>query len=244
MSQAADGDKSILLGHPSYVWRAGQERRLDLVRRHAPLAGRRILDAGCGVGTYVAAFRRYTGAVYGLDLDAEKVAQAAAHLPGLVVASVDALPFAAGSFDLVLSHEVLEHVADDRAAVAEAVRVLRPGGRLAIYVPNRLYFFETHGVFWRGTYRFGNVPLVNWLPTRWRNRLCPHVRAYTARGLRRLLDGLPVKVVVHSQVYPGFDNVVARWPRLGGWLRRVFYALERTPLRAFGLSHLLIVERL
>lgn len=243
MTQTGAGDKSILLGHPSYVWRAGQERRLNLIRRYASLEGQRVLDAGCGVGLYVAAFRRFTEAAYGVDLDTEKVAQAAAHSPHVQVASVEALPFADGSFDLVLSHEVVEHVADDRAAVAEAVRVLRPGGRLVIYAPNRLYFFETHGFFWRGEYRFGNVPLINWLPDAWRDRLCPHVRAYSARGLRRLLDVLPVKVIAHTQVYPGFDKVAARRPRLGRWLRRVLYALERTPLRAFGLSHLLVVER-
>ena len=238
------GDKAIALGHPSYVWRAGQERRLNLIRRHVRLEGRCVLDAGCGVGMYVAAFRRFTDAAYRVDLDMEKIAQAAQNLPNLEVASVEALPFADGSFDMVLSHEVVEHVSDDRAAVAEAVRVLKPGGRLVIYAPNRLYFFETHGCFWRGKYRFGNVPLVNWLPDRWRNRLCPHVRAYTARGLRRLLDGLPVRVVAHSQVFPGFDKVVARCPWLGRWLRRVLYALERTPLCVFGLSHLLVVERI
>ena len=244
MTQHASDDKTITLGHPSYVWRTGQERRLNLVRRYAPLEGQRVLDAGCSVGMYVAAFRRFTETAYGVDLDPDKIAQAARHLFNLQVASVEALPFAGGSFDVVLSHEVIEHVTDDRAAVAEAVRVLRPGGRLAIYAPNRLYFFETHGFFWRGEYRFGNIPLVNWLPNPWRNRLCPHVRAYTARGLRHLLHGLPVKVVAHTQVYPGFDNVIARHPRLGRWLRCLLYTLERTPLRVFGLSHLLVVERL
>jgi hypothetical protein len=57
------------------------------------------------------------------------------------------------------------------------------------------------------------------------------------------LDGLPVKVVAHTQVYPGFDKVAARCPWLGRWLRRVLYAVERTPLRVFGLSHLLVIER-
>jgi len=244
MTQPSSGDKSIALGRPSYVWRAGQERRLNLIRRYAPLGGQRVLDAGCGVGMYLVAFRRFTDAAYGVDLDPARITQAAKGSSNVQVASVEALPFADGSFDVVLSHEVIEHVTDDRAAVAEAVRVLRPGGRLAIYAPNRLYFFETHGFFWRGEYRFGNIPLVNWLPTPWRNRLCPHVRAYTARGLRRLLDSLPVKVVARTQVYPGFDNVIARHPRLGRWLRRVLYTLERTPLRVFGLSHLLVVERL
>jgi hypothetical protein len=77
----------------------------------------------------------------------------------------------------------------------------------------------------------------------WRARFCPHVRAYTRRALRDLLVGLPVKIIVHTQVYPGYDKIVHRRPGLGRLLRRATYLLEGTPLRAFGLSHLLIVER-
>lgn len=242
-------DKAIKLGHPSYVWRFGQERRLELIDRHAPMEGRTILDAGCGIGTYVRAFRRFSPHVHGVDLDAEKAAEAARELPHIVQASAEELPYPAGSFDVVLSHEVIEHVGDDRRAVADAVRALRspgagvPGGRLVIFAPNRLYPFETHGVYWRGRYHFGNVPLVNYLPDRWRNRFCPHVRVYTRRDLRRLLAGLPVKIVVHTQVFPGYDKIVRRHRRLGALLRRITYFLESTPLRALGLSHLLVVEK-
>ena len=112
-----------------------------------------------------------------------------------------------------------------------------------IFAPNRLYPFETHGAYWGGRYHFGNIPLVNYLPNRWRNRFAPHVRAYTSRGLRRLIAGLPVRIVVHTQIYPGFDKIVGHRPILGRLLRAVTYFLENTPLRAFGLSHLLVVEK-
>ncbi|MBN1658819.1 MAG: class I SAM-dependent methyltransferase [Anaerolineae bacterium] len=245
-------DKSIRLGHPSYVWGFGQQRRLDMIRRHAPLEEAAILDAGAGVGTYVRAFRRFSSHVYGVDLDPEKLVGAAADVPGLSAASVEALPFSDSTFDLVLSHEVIEHVSDDRQAVAEAVRVLRApnpatgqrGGRLVLFAPNRLYPFETHGAYWGGTYHFGNIPLVNYLPDRWRRRLAPHVRAYTPRGLRRLLAGLPVRIIAHTQVYPGYDKILRRRPGLGRVLRAATYLLEHTPLRVLGLSHLLVVEKI
>jgi hypothetical protein len=92
-------------------------------------------------------------------------------------------------------------------------------------------------------YRFGNIPLVNYLPDSLRRRLVPHARAYTTRGLRRLVAGLPASVVVHTQVYPGFDNVAARRGWLGRALRAVCYRLEQTPLRAFGLSHFIVLKR-
>ena len=245
-------EKAIVLGHPSYVWRFGQERRLDLIRHYAPLEGRTILDVGCGVGMYLKAFRRFSHDLHGVDVDGEKLAEAGRELPNLCVSVAETLPYSDGVFDLVLSHEVIEHVTDDRQALAEAVRVLkrpapgdgRPGGRLVVFAPNRLYPFETHGVFWRGSYREGNIPLVNYLPGRLRVRFCPHVRAYTRRDLRRLLDGLPVRIVAFSQIFPGYDKIVRRYPVLGGWLRRVTYFLERTPLRTFGLSHVLVLERI
>ena len=244
-------EKAIVLGHPSYVWQFGQERRLDLMRLHVSLEGRAILDVGCGVGMYVRELMRFSDDVHGVDVDGEKLAEAGRELPNLCMSVAETLPYSDGVFDAVLSHEVIEHVTDDRQALAEAVRVLKrpvpgegkPGGRLVIFAPNRLYPFETHGVFWRGRYKAGNVPLVNYLPGRWRARFCPHVRAYTRRDLRQLLDGLPVRIVTHTQIFPGYDKIVRRYPAVGGWLRRVTYFLESTPLRILGLSHFLVVER-
>jgi SAM-dependent methyltransferase len=244
-------DKAATHGLPSFVWRAGQERRFDMVRRWATLSGQRVLDVGCGVGMYTVAFLRETPHVFGVEIERERALEARERAVGVAQASGERLPFPDAAFDVVFSHEVLEHVSDDRACVAEMVRVTRrpepaegrPGGRIVVFVPNRLYPFETHGIFWRGRYHFGNVPLVNWLPMRLRDRLAPHVRAYTTRGLQRLFDGLPVRVVHHTRVFPGYDKIVARAPALGRALRAVTYALERTPLRAFGLSHLLVVER-
>ena len=236
-------DEAAHRGHPSYVWRAGQERRLALVRRWATLDGARILDAGCGVGMYTEQFRRFSTHVAGVEVDPAVAAQAAARLPGIVLAPAESLPFADGSFDVVFSHEVIEHVTDDAAAAAEMARVLAPGGRIVMFCPNRLYPFETHGHYWRGTYHFGNTPLINWLPDSLRNRLAPHVRAYTGAGLRDLFRDQPVEVVHHSVIYPGFDNVVARHRAAGSILRKGLYALEHTPLQWFGLSHFLVLER-
>ena len=237
-------DKTIALGHPSYVWGFGQERRIDLIRRFVPLESQSILDVGCGLGMYVRAFRRFSQDVHGVDIDQEKVTEASQELPNLQVAPAERLPYPDGRFDVVLSHEVIEHVSDDRQALAEAVRVLRrPGGQLVIFCPNRLYPFETHGAYWRGQYHFGNIPLVNYLPNRWRVRFCPHVRAYTSGDLRRLLEGLPVEIVVHTQIYPGYDKVMRRRPALGRVLRGLTYFLEHTPFRVFGLSHFLVVAR-
>jgi SAM-dependent methyltransferase len=236
-------DLRAVRGCPSLVWRAGQERRFGMVRRQADLEGIRVLDVGCGIGMYTAAFLRTTGHVFGIELEMERARDARERATGVAQAVGEHLPFADSSFDLVFSHEVLEHVDDDRFAAAEMVRVTRARGRIVIFVPNRLYPFETHGVFWRGRYHFGNVPLVNYLPNRLRDCLAPHVRAYTARSLRRLFAGLPVRVVHHTRIYPGYDRLARRAPFGARLLRAVTYFLEHTPLNAFGLSHFLVLEK-
>ncbi len=231
------------LGHPSYRWRAGQERRLALVRRWARLENATILDIGCGVGLYTAQFGRFSPRVVGVEIDLDVAREAAGRLPAIVIAPAEALPFADGAFDVVFSHEVIEHVRDDRVAAQEMLRVAAPGGRIVVFCPNRLYPFETHGHYWRGRYHFGNTPLINYLPDPLRNRLAPHVRAYTGAQLRALFDPMQAAVVHHSIIYPGFDNIMARRPILAALLRRVLYALEHTPLQAFGLSHFLVLEK-
>ncbi|MEX2081186.1 MAG: class I SAM-dependent methyltransferase, partial [Dehalococcoidia bacterium] len=204
----------VALGNPSFVWRFGQDRRLNLIREHVALEGARILDIGCGLGKYVEKFREFTPDAFGLDIDAKRVREGSANVPGLMLGVSEQLPFRDGSFDLVVLNEVIEHVGDDRRTMGEAHRVLRPGGHVAVYAPNRLYPFETHGIYLRGKYIFGNIPLVNWLPTALRNRLVPHARAYTRRGIRKTYRGMGFVPAVETYVYPGFDNIIARHRRL------------------------------
>jgi SAM-dependent methyltransferase len=183
--------------------------------------------------------------VYGTEIEPERAAAARARAAGLAVAAGEALPFPEASFDVVFSHEMIEHVEDDRLTAREMVRVLRPGGRLVIFCPNRGWPFETHGIYWRGNYRFGNIPLINYLPRPLRNRLAPHVRVYTLRALLGLFTGEPMRLVAHRYVAPGLDNVSARFGAPGRLAHGVLMALERTPLALFaGISHLLVLERL
>jgi SAM-dependent methyltransferase len=214
-----------------------------MVRRHVGLEGKRILDIGCGVGAFVRRLREFTPEVYGFDIDRESVATGAEELPNLALAVGEHMPYPDASFDVIFLHEVLEHVDDDVATLKEARRVLAPGGRVVIFVPNRLYPFETHGIFLGKKYVFGNMPLVNYLPDVARNRLVPHARAYTAGGLRRVCSRAKLRPLQHTQVFPGFDHVIANRKIVGRALRLVLYPLENTPLRIFGLSHFVVLSR-
>lgn len=203
-----------------------------------------ILEDGCGVGMYVQHLASFGGKNIGLEYDFERAAEAHQGSPHIINGAGETLPLPSGTFDLILSHEVLEHVQDDRLAVGEMVRTLKSGGRAVLFVPNRGYPFETHGLYWRGKYHFGNKLFVNYLPRALRDRLAPHVRIYSKRDLGKLFEGLPVKVVERTIIFGAYDNIIARFGSLGKVLRGILQFLERTPLKVFGLSHFWVVEKL
>ncbi len=128
----------------------------------------RALDVGAGDGRLTAELdaRELTAA----DVSPVALERARRRLPGGArMAEIEAdapLPFADGAFDLVLCSETLEHVRDGQLLLSEIRRVLRPGGELAVTTP-------------------ATRPL--WRPPDPRS---PHLRFFTRRSLRRLLDEL------------------------------------------------------
>jgi SAM-dependent methyltransferase len=115
-------------------------------------AGERVLDMGCGAGRHAFEMYRRGADVIALDQDADELSTvsewfAAMRDEGSVPAGAEAdvkqgdalnLPFPDGEFDRVVAAEVLEHIPDDEAAIAELARVLRPGGTIAVTVPRWL----------------------------------------------------------------------------------------------------------
>ena len=239
-----DLTKAALRGVPSYVWRAGQERRLAMIQAAAgERAAGRILVDGCGVGMYLEHLKPGARQAVGLDIEFERTLDAHRQTDQVLCGAGEYLPFPNHWFDLILSHEVLEHVQDDRQSIHEMVRVLRPGGRLVLFAPNRGYPFETHGIYWKGKYHFGNIPLVNYLPRSLRDRLAPHVRVYSGKDLEKLFAGLPVRITSRAVIFGAYDNIIAWRPGLGKTLRAVLQAMESTPLQNLGLSHFWVVEK-
>lgn len=238
-------NKAAACGEPSYVWRAGQERRLQMIVSASGnrLPGR-VLENGCGVGKYMEHLAPYVGSVIGLEYDMERACEAHRRSPLIINGAAEHLAFTNDSFDVILSHEVLEHVFNDRCCVEEMLRVLSPGGVIVLFVPNLGYPFETHGIYWRGRYYFGNIPLIHYLPSRWRKQLTPHVRAYSRSDLKQLFNNLPVTIKDQKIIFGAYDNIIYRSPTLGRLLRRILQWMERTPLRILGLSHFWVIEKI
>jgi SAM-dependent methyltransferase len=134
-------------------WRFRALRRLlaSALRRHPPRGARgplRVLDAGCGTGGTTLALGGL-GAAFGVDLHPRALALAARRgLATLARARIDALPFAAGAFDAVVSVDVLYHraVPDDASALRELARVCRPGGVIVLWLPAYEALRSSHDV--------------------------------------------------------------------------------------------------
>ncbi|MEZ5693702.1 MAG: bifunctional 2-polyprenyl-6-hydroxyphenol methylase/3-demethylubiquinol 3-O-methyltransferase UbiG [Altererythrobacter sp.] len=131
-----------------------------------PLAGKSVLDVGCGAGLLCEPLARLGGDVTGVDAAPENVQAAAAHADGAgldiryLAGEIGSLDI--GQFDLVTSMEVIEHVADKRAFVSALAHRLAPGGLMVLSTPNRtaasrlllVGAAETVGMVPRGTHHW------------------------------------------------------------------------------------------
>ncbi len=106
------------------------------------VAGKRVLDAGCGVGYGAARLAALADTVYALDNAAEAVRSGYAQYRNVRFVQGDCaqLPFRSGSLDAVVAFEVIEHLQDWEALLREAARALRPSGMFLASTPNRVYY--------------------------------------------------------------------------------------------------------
>jgi ubiquinone/menaquinone biosynthesis C-methylase UbiE len=118
-----------------------------LRRRYKPQAQLQILDAGCGTGAVMASLLTEYGRVTGCDISPIALQYCRRRrLHRLLRASVARLPFTDSSFDLVTSFDVLygRWLPDERDALREMCRVLRPGGRLILRLPAWQWMYRKH----------------------------------------------------------------------------------------------------
>ncbi|HEX5475773.1 MAG TPA: class I SAM-dependent methyltransferase [Vicinamibacterales bacterium] len=231
------------------------EKRLRIVT--SVLAGPRprVVDCGCGSGDYVLALiERHGVDAIGLEYSADKVRQAHAQdvlRSRVLEGNLEAMPLLAGDFDAALLNEVLEHVPNEAAVLSEIRRVLRPGGRLIVFSPNRWFPFETHGVFVRSSGRRvpPYVPMIPYIPVALGRRFFRYwARNYGHRRLRGLIAGAGFQIESTRFVWQTFENISGTQP---AWMRRARLplrwladTLERTPgLRAFGVSQVIVARK-
>jgi SAM-dependent methyltransferase len=230
-------------------------KRAALILSYLPDDPCRFLDCGCGSGGYIVTLsRRHAIDAYGIEFESEKVAKA--HARGLdksrvLQGDIEDLPHTSGSFDAVLLNEVLEHVPDQHRGLDEVHRVLRPGGLLFVFSPNRRFPFETHGVISKRTGRSlpHYVPFIPWLPLSFGQRWFHYpARNYWPGELCKLVQGHDFRLVTRNWVWQTFENISGNQPRwirrAAGPLRMMARILERVPLvRTLASSQFLLFEK-
>jgi len=156
------------------------------------------MDMGCGAGRHAFELYRRGANVVAFDLDEQELKSvdnmfAAMRLEGEVPEEATAetvqgtaleLPFPDGSFDKIIASEVLEHIPDDMAAMAELMRVLKPGGQLAVTVPA----FLPERICWALSEDYHTAP-------------GGHVRIYTRAELEAKLKSLGFRVDGHHHAH-------------------------------------------
>ncbi|MGC9221448.1 MAG: class I SAM-dependent methyltransferase [Solirubrobacteraceae bacterium] len=198
--------------------------RLDKVAQFGGISGA-WLDVGCADGYYTVALAEAGASrVVGLEIDAGTLAKAKAaeHSASVsyMVGEAEQLPFDDHEFDGVLLNEVLEHVNDEARTLREVARVLRPGGRLALFSPNRWFPFEGHGARWSEERVLVGKPvlLMPWLPKRLTNRVAT-ARNYWPRELVSLTTDAGLRVdhqgwaLAQFEQYPWVPKPAISWYR-------------------------------
>jgi SAM-dependent methyltransferase len=140
-----------------------------------------VLDAGCGSGYGSAELAKTGASVTGADISGEAVAYAREHFGPLGIRFVEApcesLPFEPETFDLITAFEVIEHLERWRELLAEANRVLKPGGLLLVSTPNRDYYTESRGEAGPNPFHVHEFDYPEFQEAL--NAVFPHVRIWT-----------------------------------------------------------------
>lgn len=196
-------------------WYRGRRRIIaEAVRGLGMPAETRILDAGCGSGRNMVELAAF-GAVTGLELADASVARARSRSVGAVEqGSLDAIPFPDASFDLAVSFDVIEHLDDDRLALRELRRVVRPGGALLVTVPAYQWLWSEHDVINHHRRRYNTATLTQAsIEAGWTVQRTTYFNAFL----------LPIAIAYRglSRLRRISDDPTSDLSRTPGWLNRL-----------------------
>lgn len=194
------------------------------------------LDVGCGNGNITRRLGEGVGTVVGIDIEPDRLDDFRAMVQGdpryhILRMSSDALAFAADAFTLVTSFEVLEHVPNLEGTIDEMVRVCRPGGVVALSVPQIGFPLENHGMVVNGRMIDHKIPLLPYVPAL--HGRFGAARVFSSNQLDRLFVGRGLEVLETAYASPQFERAAANprsWESRFTFLRRVLDWSEKTPL--------------
>ncbi len=222
-------------------------RRYRLAHDWAPPAGRVLLDFGSGTGAQTFLFSDDFEIGYGADVSESYLREFSrraaelgiAHRYQALLYDGSRLSLSDASVDQAISFEVLEHVEDEAVALSELHRVLKPGGRLVMSVPNRWWIFETHGAK-LPVLPWNRVPFFSWLPKSIHDRYA-RARIYRKREIVGKLED--AGFVVERSGYITAPMDVVRWETLRNVLRSTFFKADLTRIPFLGTAVLVSARK-
>lgn len=226
-------EQRVTRGKPAEYGQEIVKRRSRITAAHVSLSGRHVLDFGAGNGAQSVELLRHGCTVVACDIDSNDLGRLKEFLRTNGMTSVTpvlydgtALPFADGTFDVVVSYAVLEHVENETRALTELHRVLSKGGHLLVSVPNKWWVFETHGAR-LPLLPWNRVPFFSWLPEFIHSRYAL-ARIYTRRRIIRLLQTNGFEILRTTYITAPMD--VVRSPSLQKLLRTLIFRGDQTRL--------------
>lgn len=221
-------------GAPAATGQFILERRARLVRPLFPGPRGHLVDFGCGNGAQTLFFSGDFDQVTGVDVSEEFLddfrreisARGVGDKVSAVATSGGPIPLPDACADAVTSFTVLEHVPDEQAALAEMRRMLRPGGRLILTVPNRWWIFETHGAD-LPLLPWNRVPLVSWWPKSLHDRWA-RARIYRRREIERILLQSGFSIDESFRMTAPMDMIP--WEHLRALVRSTVFRSDRAPI--------------
>jgi hypothetical protein len=204
-------------------------KRVRYMLDHVDFTHKKVIDCGCGRGAYVLAMLDLGLDAWGIEVNRDKVTE------------------------FKQKHPTASRVPDDTTALSEINRVLRQHGTLIIFAPNRLFSFETHGVYIKNRQNHRSippyVPFIPYIPLSIGQKVFYYwARNYWPGELRRLVRNSGFTITHTGYLWQTFENISGQQPTVIKMFSPVFRKtaalLEKVPVvQAMGISQVIIAEK-
>lgn len=221
-------------------------RRVDLVKAVPGFCSRNLdlLDIGCGNGASIFLLAPEMKSCLGVEIETTHLQEFTLYKEDHNIQNCDCIirdienePLEK-QFDRIISFEVIEHLRDHKN-VSQYYKLLKPGGLMAITVPNKWWIFETHGAK-LPLLPWNRVPFFSWLPTPIHERFA-NARIYTKKRITQLLERAGFEILDAAYITAPMD--VLKNGKLKTWLLKNIFNTETTKNPMLSTSILVVARK-
>jgi ubiquinone/menaquinone biosynthesis C-methylase UbiE len=193
-----------------------------------PADAQTLIDVGCGQGLFSAAVKKQFPSceVWGLEPFSQPAQSARGRCDKLIVQSFDEANLPEGYFDVVTMLDVLEHMSWPEPALAKVRRILKPGGKVVLSLPNVQYFLNLIELIVRNDWEYKDSGILD----------RTHLRFYTTKSAARMLEANGFEVEIVAGINPHrprwfYRPLLAMFPRVTHWMLFFQFVLVARPIQ-------------